>query len=91
MALLADIEYKGINLKQVYIKIENMTVLKMNVFKISESVLEFTLILNYSIKSTKESQSFASEEYSYVFNPDLPLYSQTYDKLKELYPNATNI
>lgn len=86
MALQANINYKGIDLTEVYIKIENIRVSKVG-FK----VVEFSAIVTYSIKANKDAEVFTIQDLVYSFNPELSIYTQTYDKLKELYPESINI
>ena len=86
MALQANINYKGIDLTEVYVKIENIRVSKVG-FK----VVDFSAIVTYSIKVNKDAEVFTIEELVFSFNPDLSIYLQAYDELKKLYPKSTDI
>lgn len=86
MALQANINYKGIDLTEVYIKIENIRVAKVGFPKV-----EFSAIVTYSIKANKDAEVFTIQDLAYSFNPELSVYTQTYDKLKELYPKSIDI
>jgi len=87
MAILTDYNFKGILIKDAYIKITYVGMIDRK----EGDVKVFTGTLLFEIKANKEAESIHTDILHYVGNPDVLLYEQAYSELKKAFPESMDI
>lgn len=87
MALKLNYNYKDVDIKDAYLKINNININD----EITNGVKIFKILVTYEVKATNLSQPFCVEIFEYNGDANLPLYKQSYDYLKIIFPTSTDI
>jgi hypothetical protein len=87
MALTLDYNYRNVDIHNAYLKISSIVV-KDGIAQPNTKI--FNVDVEYEVRASQASSYFCIENVTFPGDPSEPLYLQSYNYLKSIYPLATD-
>lgn len=87
MSIIVNYPYNGITIPGAFIRVHNISTINTTIVNIKETFSK----VSFEVRASEYEPVITYGDMMFEPNLDLPLWQQAYDKLKELYPNSTNI